>query len=187
MTEFRRLKMKVGEAEFEADVPENKVQPMYAQFLFMLERRNQPPVRAVTDGAEPCKRETDTQATFRIGWADDPDFGETFDQALLTRIFDLRQDGVVRLKVLPRGPDKNADAILLLLYGYHRLKNATCVLATELFRAAEGSGISLQRPAKELVRNGRFVYRGGQRKGSHYSLNDQGLAMARELAAKMLE
>ena len=75
MTEFRRLKMKVGEAEFEADVPENKVEPMYAQFLFMLERRNQPVVRPNKAGAESDKREGDTQATFRIGWADEPDFG----------------------------------------------------------------------------------------------------------------
>ena len=185
MTEFRRLKMKIGEAEFEADVPENKVQPMYAQFLFMLERRNQTAVRPMGTDAKPHHQQA--EVIVRDGSSAESLLGETFDQSLLSHIFDLREDGIVTLKMLPDGADKNADAVLLLLYGYHRLKNEECVLATELFRAAEWSGISLRRPAKELVRNGRFVIRGGQRKGSHYSLNGQGLAMATAIAAKMFE
>src|SRR5580698_3406178 len=40
MTELRRIKMKIGDAAFEADVPEHKGQPMYDQFLAMLDRRN---------------------------------------------------------------------------------------------------------------------------------------------------
>jgi hypothetical protein len=191
MTEFRRLKMKIGEAEFEADVPENKVQTMYAQFLFMLERRSRANVSLFDAGAEAHQQEPDIVATVRAGSSaeaigETEYFGETFDQTSLTRIFDLRADGAVTLKVLPTGPDRGADAMLLLLYGYYRLKNEECVLATHLFRAAEQSGISLRRPANEYVRNGRFVNRGGQRKGSHYSLNSQGLAMAKEITAKMV-
>jgi len=182
MTEFRRLKMKIGEAEFEADVPENKVQPMYAQFLFLLERRNQSARPIAANAQEP-----EVKASFAVGSSTEHPLGETTDRALLTRIFALREDGAVTLKMLPNGADKNADALLLLLYGYHRLKNEEYVLATELFRAAEWSGILLRRPAKELVRNGRFLIRGGQRKGSHYSLNSRGLAMAKEIAAKMIE
>ena len=184
MTEFRRLKMKIGEAEFEADVPENRVESMYAQFLFMLERRNQTAVRPTGTDAKAHQQQPDIEATVGVGSSAEP-LSETFDQALLTRVFDLREDGAVTLKVLPSGPDKNADAMLLLLYGYYRLKNEEYVLATELFRAAERSGISLRRPANEYVRNGRFVIRGGQRKGTHYSLNSQGLAMAKEITAKI--
>ena len=191
MTEFRRLKMKIGEAEFEADVPENKVQPMYAQFLFMLERRSQAPVRLFDAVAPKHQQEPDIEATVRAGSSaealhETEYCDETFDQTVLTRIFDLREDGAVTLKVLPNGPDKGADAMLLLLYGYYRLKNEECVLATHLFRAAEQSGISLRRPANRYMRNGRFVNHGGQRKGSHYSLNSQGLAMAKEMTAKLI-
>jgi len=191
MTEFRRLKMKIGEAEFEADVPESKVLPMYAQFLFMLERRSQAPARLSDAGAQAHQQEPESEATVQAELSAEPPretgtLGETFDQTLLTRIFDLREDGAVTLKVLPNGPDKGADAMLLLLYGYYRLKNEECVLATHLFRAAAQSGISLRRLANEYVRNGRFVNRGGQRKGSHYSLNSQGLAMAREMTAKLI-
>jgi hypothetical protein len=191
MTEFRRLKMKIGEAEFEADVPENKVQTMYAQFLFMLERRSQADVRLFDTAARKHQEEPDSDATVRAGSSaealcETESFGKPFDQTLLPRIFDLREDGAVTLKVLPTGPDRGADAMLLLLYGYYRLKNEEFVLATHLFRAAEQSGISLRRPANEYVRNGRFVNRGGQRKGSHYSLNSQGLAMAKEMTAKLI-
>jgi hypothetical protein len=191
MTEFRRLKMKIGDAEFEADVPENKVQPMYGQFLSMLERRSQTPVWLLGAGAKAHRQRPEGETTVQAEFSAEPlretgTFGETFDRTLLTRIFDLREDGAVTLKVLPSGPDRDADAMLLLLYGYYRLKNEECVLATHLFRAAEQSGISLRRPANEYVRNGRFVNRGGQRKGSHYSLNSQGLAMAKEMTAKLI-
>jgi hypothetical protein len=36
-----RLKMKIGEAEFEADVPESKIQPMYDQFIATIGRQSQ--------------------------------------------------------------------------------------------------------------------------------------------------
>ena len=164
MGELRRLKMKIGDAEFEAEVAEDEVQPMYDQFLSMLGEHRPPPGKA------------DFIESSRIA----------FDQSLLTDIFDLRQDGTIVLKVLPDGPDRNANAMLLLLYGYLLLKNEDCVLTTQLFRAAEQSGISVRRPAKECVRNGRFVVRNGQRKWSNYALNNQGLALAKEITAKML-
>jgi hypothetical protein len=164
MSELRRLKMKIGNAEFEAEVAEDEVQPMYDQFLSMLGEHRPPRGKA--------------------GFVDSSRIA--CDQRWLTGIFDLREDGTIVLKVLPDGPDRNADAMLLLLYGYLLLKNEECVLATQLFRAAEQSGISLRRPAKECVRNGRFVVRNGQRKGSNYALNNQGLAVAKEITAKML-
>lgn len=164
MSELRRLKMRIGDAEFEAEVAEDEVHPMYHQFLSMLGERRPPAGNA---GLAKSSR-------------------KAFDQSLPTGIFDLRQDGTIVLKVLPDGPDRNADAMLLLLYGYYLLKNEECVLATQLFRAAEQSGISLRRPAKECIRNGRYVVRNGQRKGSNYALNSQGLAVAKEIAAKIV-
>jgi hypothetical protein len=55
--------------------------------------------------------------------------GETFDQTSLTRIFELNEDRPVTLKVLPTGPDMDAHA-----------------MSTQLFRAAEQSGVSLRPP-----------------------------------------
>jgi hypothetical protein len=185
MTEVRRLKMKIGEAEFEADVPENEVQPMYHQFLSMLERRNQAAVPLSATGAKADQRPA-IEATIRAGSSMQQALGETVDDTLLARIFDLHENGAVTLKVLPpTGPDTDADAMLLLLYGYRRLKNEDYVLATQLFRAAAQSGITLRRSVNEYMRNSRFVIRGGQRKGSHYTLSSHGLAMAKEITARI--
>jgi len=203
MTEFRRLKMKIGEAEFEADVPESEVQPMYCQFLMMVERRSQIslPAPAAVHGADAAKTDTRELAADVVAQPipaypspayPSPAYPsplaprETFDRASLDRVFTLGDDGALTLKVLPPGPDSHADALLLILYGFYRLKNEAYVLATQLFRAAERSGIVLRRPVTEYVRNSRFVIRGGQRKGSHYSLSNQGLAMATEITAKMV-
>jgi hypothetical protein len=180
MTEIRRLKMKFGDAEFEADVPDRRVQPMYYQFLSVLERRRQALVSPFGGGAEAY---ADTNLPIIAAES----FPETPDQTMLMRIFDLQEDGAVILKMHPKGPNKDADALLLLLYGYSRLKNEECVLVTQLRRAAKQSGISMRCPAYEFARNGRFMVRAGQRKGSNCSLNSQGLAIARQLAAKILE
>jgi hypothetical protein len=184
MTEIRRLKMKFGDAEFEADVPDRRVQPMYYQFLSVLERRRQTLLSPFGSGAEAYDKTSDIETNFPITAAES--FYETLDQTSLMRIFDLRDDGSVILKMHPKGPDKDADALLLLLYGYSRLKNEKYVLVTHLRRAARQSGISMRYPAYEFARNGRFMMRAGQRKGSNYSLNSQGLAMARQIAAKIL-
>jgi hypothetical protein len=192
MTEFRRLKMKIGEAEFEADVPESEVQPMYHQFLSMLERRSRSPAASlgsVINGVDlhpegaihTRKTETAARPVFPVGPRT-----ETFDRSVLTRIFALRDDGAVTLKVLPKGGDTNAHAVLLLLYGYYRLKNEEYVLVTQLFRAAEQSGIPVRRPVSRYVRNSSLVVRGGQRKGSHFSLSRQGIVMAEEITAKLI-
>jgi hypothetical protein len=191
MAEFRRLKMRIGEAEFEADVPENKVQPMYHQFLSMLERRNQTagnPGTFAPVSPSPTATQTDrapiVEVAVRSGPCVQPLDG-TSDQALLMRIFDLREDGTVTLRMPPTGADASADALLLLLYGYYRLKNEECVLATQLFRAAAQSGFALRRSANEYARHSRLVVRGGHRKGSHYSLSSQGLEMVREITARI--
>jgi hypothetical protein len=61
---------------------------------------------------------------------------------LLDRVFDLRRDGILILKVLPEGPAQCAYA-LLLLYGYDQVKKEY-VLATELYRSAKQSGIAIR-------------------------------------------
>jgi hypothetical protein len=185
MTEFRRLKMRIGEAEFEADVPESEVQPMYHQFLSMLERRNQASVALFDAGAKAVARDRAIVAIDRAGSSVEMR-GEAPNRALLARVFDLHESGAVTLKVLPTGPDPNTHAMLLLLYGYYRLKNEESVLVTQLFRAAEQSGLPLRRPVSRYVRNSRFVVRGGSRKGSHYSLSGQGLVVAEEITAKLI-
>jgi hypothetical protein len=177
MAELRKVKMKIGDAEFEAEVPADSVQAMYDQFLGALQNRGQKgtasaPAPKVENGANEQQRQ--------------PLLGG-LDEAVIARIFELRQDGIVALKVLPKGDDKDANALLLILYGYRRLKQEEDVLATQLLRAAEQSGIAIYRPAHALSGHERYIIRGGQRKGSTYALNNQGMAKAEEVATKIFE
>jgi hypothetical protein len=197
MTEVRRVRMRFGDAEFEADVPEDRVQPMYDRFLCTLERSKGTRVRpingdgkvslgtaagaSITAPANAAAAASACGTELRIIGS-----GESVDNGLLRRVFDLREDGGVILKVLPKGAEKGAEALLLILYGYHRLRNEDGVLATQLHRAAARSGISIRWPAYELAPYDRFVHRVGQRKGSTYSLNDDGMAMAQEITTRIL-
>lgn len=174
MTDTKRIKMKIGDAEFEADVPADQVQPMYDQFLAALQNR------------APAKPVAPAVAT--PGTPDPaPPNPALFDQSMLQRVFELRADGFVTLRLLPKGDNKEADAFLLILFGYRRLKNEEVVLATHLLRAAELSGLSAYRPAHALAAHERYVIRGGQKKGSTYALNNQGVTKAEEITAKIFD
>lgn len=178
MAEIRRIKIKHGDSEFEADVPADKVQPMYDQFLVTMEKRNQAPQQPFNAGSvDPSNKPKPHDAGLAEGQVD----------PRLARLFELRADGMVTLRVLPKGDLKEADAFLLLLYGYRRLKDEEDVLATHLLRAAELSGLSSYRPAQALAPHEPLVIRGGQKKGSTYSLNNQGVIKAQEIAARIFE
>jgi hypothetical protein len=172
MSDVRHVRMKIGDAEFEADVPADSVQSMYDRFLAAVEKK---PAPAAAIKADPPKPNEQTP------------LGNGVDEALLARMFELRQDGVVTLRLLPKTDDREADAFLLILYGYRRLKQQDEVLATQLLAAAEYSGLSAYRPAHALASHDRYVRRGGVKKGSWYSLNNQGVTKAEEIAAKMFD
>jgi hypothetical protein len=185
MTEIRRVKMRFGDAEFEADVPEDRVQPMYDRFIGTLQRRYRAHFGPIGgDGRTPANAVCPAIGADTVERLVVPP--EFIDDGSLQRMFDLREDGVVILKVLPDGTEKGAESLLLILYGYHRLKNEDGVLATQLHRAAERSGVAIRWPAYELAPYDRFVNRAGRRKGSTYSLNDHGLAIAQEISTRIL-
>jgi len=65
VTELGHLKIKISEAEFEADVLQNKIQPMYARFLSMLKRRGGTPVGLLLADARSRKQMPDIQPIVR--------------------------------------------------------------------------------------------------------------------------
>jgi hypothetical protein len=175
MTGPHRIKIKLGDAEFEAEGSEQSVQAQYLQFLEALKSvapSKPPPALA----AAPRGRIEGQQPADKVH----------IDE-IAANIFELRQDGVVALKVLPKGNDREGDALLLILLGYRRLKNEEAVLATHLLKAAQISGIDVYRPANALVVHDNFIIRGGQRKGSTYRLNNQGVRKAEEIATRIFE
>lgn len=166
MADVRHVRMKFGDAEFETDVPESQVEFMYARFLEKI-------------GSIPPPK---TGGKF-IDPADKP----TIDETQLGRIFEVKQDGIVTLRRLPKSENQEADAFLLMLYGCRKLKQQEEVLATNLLAAAAYLGLKTYRPAHALAEYESYVIRGGLKKGSWYGLTTQGVLKAEEVLAKMFE
>lgn len=160
-----KIKVRLGDAEFEAEGAEDKVQAQYDQFLAALKH-------AETQSGKP-KAAAETKPPAENG-----------DR--LARIFELRQDGSIVFRVHPPESTEQADVLALLLLGYRRLAEKNNVLSTQLLRSARQSGLGdvrIDLMAQPHIP--RFILRGGQRKGTTYTLTTQGETKAQEVAAQM--
>jgi hypothetical protein len=106
---------------------------------------------------------------------------------MLTRIFAVDTDGQVSLRILPRTPDRDADALIVLLYGFRRISNQMDVLVGKLGKSARQSGIQIERIDYAIAPNVELITKGGARVGARYGLNNRGLAKAEEMIAGMLQ
>jgi hypothetical protein len=174
MNDTRHVRMKIGDAEFEADVPADSVQSMYDRFLAAVEKK--PAVAPAGAGAPVNPAKPNEQRP-----------PGAVDEAFLARVFELRPDGFVTLRALPRGEERDADAFLLILYAYRRLKNEERILGTQLLRSAELSGITNARPGDALNAHESLVIRSGLKKGRTYQLNNPGVVRAEEIAARIFD
>jgi hypothetical protein len=169
MTTNHRIKVKLGDAEFEAEGAEDKVQAQYDQFLAACTH-----VSPKTGNKPPLGKQDAREAA-------------DLDDAMIAKAFELRSDGVVTLRRRPPDTMESADKIALLLYGYRRLKNEEHVLATQLLRAASLSGLGIERIDRAAdAYMPTFIMRGGQKKGTNYLLTTQGIGKAAELAMQLL-
>jgi hypothetical protein len=87
-----------------------------------------------------------------------------FNPVLLERVFDLRRDGTVIFD--QEGQPQCTHALLLFLYGYYQVREEY-VLATELYRSAEQSGISIRALQKNTQEATARLVQGGRGKGSN--------------------
>jgi hypothetical protein len=177
MPETRKVRMKLGDAEFEAEVAEDQVQAMYDRFLDAIKQTPRTPAKPEERKPTGDKAKSDVPDEGN-GGADDP---------LMNRIFDVRSDGAVTLKVLPKGTQRDGDSLLLILLGYRRLQGEESVLGTQLLRAASYSGLRVDRLSRTIAVHEAYIMTGGQRKGTTYSLNNQGVTKAQEIANQMFD
>jgi hypothetical protein len=161
-----KVRIKIGDAEFEAEGSEESVKQQYADFLAALSARastsTPPPSPPPPNGAGASTGDVGTD--------------------LINRVFKIDGD-LVSLQFLPKGENVNADALMLILYGYHALKNQQMILGTQLVRAANQSGLGLDRVDRSLdgYEGQNMVLKGGVRKGTKYGLNNQGKKKAEEM------
>jgi len=101
-------------------------------------------------------------------------------------LFKEDRNGVISLRTLPKTEERNADALLLLLWGYLVRKEQVEVTARDLIAGMRQSGVpNLTRIDDILEKYDMFVTSGGVRRGKWYSLTNPGIECGEGLAKEM--
>ena len=89
----------------------------------------------------------------------------------------------VRSTVLPDGPMRIADTVLLLLWGYRELQGLSQISALDLNKGLRSAGFDDFRLDREIAPylKARLVLQSGVGKGSRYRLTARGVKRAQEL------
>jgi hypothetical protein len=168
-----RLKTKLPNgSEFEAEGSEAIVQALFEKFLEASQSASTSAKTPVSPGAR----------------TSDPDGTGDNDakSAIMRRVFAEDQAGDISLLALPQTEARDADTLLMLLYGYQVLKGQQTVTVGALKQAAQKSGVQLERLDRVLAPYSAWVTKSGLKKGGRYGLNNQGIKKAEELVAGVM-
>lgn len=169
-----RLKVSIGNDHFCGQGPQDVVREDYERFLARAGKSGPTEDAAGSDPAANGNghKQSEDRNPIEAAW----------DRAY------KRKDNSISLHVLPQGKSANADAIVLLLYGYQTLLGQESVKTTDLMEAAKVSGLRIDRIERRLPASHKaLIIRGGNGKGTRYSLNNRGLAQAQSLLDRMFE
>lgn len=180
-----RLRIKIGDCEFEAEGSQEIVERQFSEFKELLKS---PPVSnhqgsnnnggGANEGNAPklLSEKIITPVSFAT------------DQYWKTFKFDEKRN-LLSLSIRPMGDAAQADAILLLLFGYKFLKEQDEVIVTQLKDGLEQSGFSVNRIDRAIAPYVRslFVIKTGKAKGGRYRLTNSGTTKAQTLANQLIE
>ena len=172
-----KLEIRIGEHAFTAEGPEEIVNAQYAQFLRAIEQLAQPksgapaqPPRSWKVGIPRGMRPVmDEPGHIYLG------FNSPIDTKTLTGIY--KCDGSdIAINFLS---DTGGQTLILLLYGFRTLRGTLWVPASVLLRAAQDSGLSIDRIDRDLDTHiPKNVETRGERRGKKYALTKEGVEYA---------
>lgn len=177
--EEHKVKIKIGNSEFEAQGPKELVEKQFQAFMKAVEKRPQ--------ALEPLA------ADQRVDPAGEKSLGDATgkeEQQLLERLFltDPKKRSL-SIKFLPEGKTKIQDSLMLLLYGYQNILNHDSVTAVKLSESLKKSGIilsRLDRPIGPYISKG-YILRGGRARATRYSLTNTGNNYAHNIISELLK
>ncbi|MFZ0821023.1 MAG: hypothetical protein WAM91_13205 [Candidatus Acidiferrales bacterium] len=160
--ENTKLHVKIGNSEFNGEGPQDWVKEAYERFL---------------DSLSTAPKESLT-AQYSAASAGIP-LDAALQKTLLERAF-IVKDEFVSLRHLPNveTANRNADAAILLLFGFKRLLQVEDVPVTKLNEGLRQSGISIERLDKIISVHSQLYRKGGQRSAGRYSLTNAGETQA---------
>ena len=183
--EEHKIKVRIGNAEFEATGTEASVQRQFEIFMGKIpEARGSgsvPPPKGIS--GEPSGSGVPEGGDGQER-ADEPP--TPVDRDILSRAFVQDSKGIVSLKALPPdGQDKAGDALLLILYGFLKVKNQTEVFVTQMATSARQSGVTVDRIDRTISGKSSYFLKAGSRRGGKYQLNNQGIQYAESMLGRM--
>lgn len=190
-----KVQIKLGQAEFAAEGPEETVKAQLAEFLTLAPRfsdhrnghegANGNGHHAGMNGSNGSNGKGHVETSPLPTPSHMPMREPPIDPALLKRIFSEGKSGLISLRTLPNGDEKKSDAIFLILLGYLLLRDQSEVKASELLLAAKQSGLTLSRLDDTLDKYDALVARGGIKRGSRYALTNPGIEYAESVALRL--
>jgi len=157
-----RLKVKIGEHEFEAEGPVETVETQFEAFKELIK----PPVNKTENPLIVINRDL-------IARGD------------LDHLFSLKNHRVVSLKFRL---DSTADAILLILHGQQQCRNNEAATGGEIKDGLEESGYNGQEVSRRLreLRHEKLIAVTGSHRAKRYSLTAEGLTRAEAIVNNFL-
>lgn len=164
-----KLAVRIGQSEFTAEGEEATVNEQFSQFLNAIATL-QPPVTP--------HLQSSSGSGEKGGGAQNGQPPRLIDRTLLESVFSQEHEGLISLRTIPATTNRDADALVLLLYGFRRMLEQTDVLALRLKAAAIHSGIPVSRLPSMLEVLVQYIRKGGEKRSSWYGLNNQGVLYA---------
>lgn len=185
-SQSHRMNVKIGDAVFDAEGDTETIRKQYEMWMEAVRatpRKSDPdPARETTS---PPAWQGDHEAPLTPNGVASP-ATSAMAVELRNRLFQER-DGCITLKVLPKTSNKDADALVMILLGYHEMRDQDGVNAPTLMRAAKVSGLQLDRIDRVISANSQYINTAGHRRGKRYSLNNQGLDYAKKIGGEAVQ
>ena len=165
-----RLRVKASDHELEAEGSRDFVRQQYEAFRQLLEDMTRESNLSESPVTPPPEKRADAPQNSRT---------KSFQKLL---VWDSHTQQV-KSTVLPDGPMRIADTVLLLLLGYRELRRLSQVPALDLNEGLKAAGFEQLRLDREMAPylKDRLVLRSGVGKGSRYRLTTRGVKKAQEL------
>jgi len=177
-----RLRVKASDYELEAEGSRDFLNEQYEAFKRLLEDAAQKPVVSKSRAEVDFPSSRDSQVPPLPGektGVPGKSPAKSFQKLL---VWDDRTQRV-KITVLPDGPMRIADTVLLLLLGYRELRGLSQVSALLLNQGLRSAGLDDFRLDREMAPylKVKLVLRSGVGKGSRYRLTTRGVKQANEL------
>lgn len=174
MEQAHRIKIKIGNAEFDAEGSPELVKEQFKEFMAAISLMgSDKPLSIVPTG------------TPDVPPNPAPSDKSGVDASILERIF-MRGDPL-SLAALPKSDNANPDALLVLLYGYTKILGQPQVTGTMLMKSAKKSGVNVDRIDRVINAHTDFILSAGAKKGMRYSLNNRGVQAAEQIIRATME